>query len=258
VFNSVLGQGENQRSQLGAGTLASIVIHVAIITLVAAFSTPLALNQEKEPDERQVVFLAPRRPPPPPPPAPTAVVVPRTTPPKKKPELVAPRVIPPAPPEPKEPPKEEPPPEPPPVTGPPDSTTPASYTGPVDPNSTTPFDPNYKGPYGPPGQGGPGRYTSEVLPFGEGMTRPKQVSGLAAPQYTREALESGVEGKAIVRCTLSIEGRARDCQVIKSLPLMDRAILDWISDNRYAPVMFQGKPVSVKYVFIFQLAMPGR
>lgn len=257
MFNSVLGQGEGQRSQLGVGTLASVIVHVLALGFVAMHTTPLALKQEKA-VEREVTFIAPRRlPPPPPPPPPAIAAVPQTVRPKKRQELVAPKVIPPAPPEAKEPPKEEPPPEPP-VTGPPDSTTPSSYTGPVDPNSTTPFDPNYKGPYGPPGQGGTGQYTSEVLPFGEGMTRPKQVSGRAAPEYTRDALEAGVEGKVIVRCTLSTEGRARDCQIIKSLPLMDRAILDWISNNRYSPVMFQGKPVSVKYVFIFQLALPGR
>jgi protein TonB len=100
-----------------------------------------------------------------------------------------------------------------------------------------------------------GQGTRAVLPFGAGMTRPQRISG-RDPVYSKEALAARVEGLMIVRCTITVEGRLDRCRVIKTLPFMERAVLDALATHRYTPVMFQGQPVSVQYVFNIKLVMP--
>ena len=96
-----------------------------------------------------------------------------------------------------------------------------------------------------------------TIPFGEGMTRPEPIPGQSpAPDYTREALEAHIEGLIIVKCVITAEGRLQNCQIIKPLPHMDAAVLEWLSNRRYTPVTFQGRPTKVSYVFNFKLKMP--
>ncbi len=94
-----------------------------------------------------------------------------------------------------------------------------------------------------------------VLPFGAGMNRPSKVAG-REPQYTREALAARIEGLAIVKCVIRTDGTLANCRTIKSLPHMDREILAALATHRYTPVMYQGRPVSVDYVFNIRLKLP--
>jgi TonB family protein len=96
----------------------------------------------------------------------------------------------------------------------------------------------------------------ELLPFGEGMTRPVLVERGKPVQYSREALEAKVDGTMIVRCTITTEGRVERCVVLKTLPFLEQAVLENLYSSRYTPVTFQGKPVSVGYTFNVRLAPP--
>ena len=89
------------------------------------------------------------------------------------------------------------------------------------------------------------------------MTRPVLVERGAAVSYTREALEARVEGTMIVRCTITVEGRVEKCQVLKSLPFLEQAVLENLYSSRYKPVTFQGKPVAVGYTFNVRLVPPN-
>jgi hypothetical protein len=87
----------------------------------------------------------------------------------------------------------------------------------------------------------------------EGMTRPVRLpqpddtSGGATPRA------QGATGQSVVRCTLTVEGRAEDCRVLKSLgPMTDEAVILWLFRQRYKPVTCAGKPVAVGYVFNFR------
>ena len=102
----------------------------------------------------------------------------------------------------------------------------------------------------------PASPAGELLPFGEGMTRPVLLERGKAVQYTREALEAKVEGTMIVRCTITAEGRVEQCIVLKPLPFLEQAVLENLYSSRYAPVTFQGKPVAVGYTFNVRLAPP--
>ena len=93
---------------------------------------------------------------------------------------------------------------------------------------------------------------ASILPFGEGMTRPVSISPDEI-QYTREAREAKVAGTMIVRCLITTEGSLQNCRIMKSVPMMDEAVLSALARHRGAPVMYQGHPVSVEYTYTIRL-----
>jgi serine/threonine-protein kinase len=96
----------------------------------------------------------------------------------------------------------------------------------------------------------------DVVPFGEGMTRPVLMQPGRPITYTREAIAARVEGVSIVRCVITAEGAVERCKVIKPLPFMDDAVLEHLQSLRFLPVTYQGKPVSVGYNFSVRLTLP--
>jgi protein TonB len=74
--------------------------------------------------------------------------------------------------------------------------------------------------------------------------------------YTPQALVAGVQGTMLVKCVITQEGEVRDCRTLKGLPHMDDAVMGALEGRRYRPVSFQGKPVSVSYVFTVRLTLP--
>jgi eukaryotic-like serine/threonine-protein kinase len=96
----------------------------------------------------------------------------------------------------------------------------------------------------------------DVVPFGEGMTRPVLLQAGRPIIYTREASAARVEGTMIVRCVITTEGKVERCNVIKPLPFMSEAVVEHLNSQRFQPVTYQGKPVSVGYNFSVRLALP--
>ncbi|HZJ54331.1 MAG TPA: TonB family protein [Myxococcaceae bacterium] len=96
----------------------------------------------------------------------------------------------------------------------------------------------------------------DVVPFGEGMTRPVLLQSGRPITYTREAIAARVEGVSIVRCVITAEGAVERCKVIKPLPFMDDAVLEHLQSQRFQPVTYQGHPVSVGYNFSVRLTLP--
>ncbi|MCC6559155.1 MAG: energy transducer TonB, partial [Polyangiaceae bacterium] len=114
---------------------------------------------------------------------------------------------------------------------------------------------------GPPGGGGgvappppPPAPTTITLPVSASMQRPTLISG-PQPQYTREALAARVEGTVIAKCVITTEGRLRGCRIIKGLPHMEAAVLEALSQQRYTPVLFSGRPINVEYVLSFKMTL---
>jgi protein TonB len=60
----------------------------------------------------------------------------------------------------------------------------------------------------------------------------------------------------LVRCVVGLDGKVRDCQVLKALPFMERAVLDALERRTYSPALFEGKPIEVQYTFRIQLKLP--
>jgi protein TonB len=94
-----------------------------------------------------------------------------------------------------------------------------------------------------------------VLPFTDGMTRPKLLD-MVEPQYTREARDASVKGLFLAKCVITTAGTLQKCRVVKGLPMMDQAVLTALARWRYTPVIYQGKPVAVEYVIQVRLAGP--
>ncbi|HEU4410723.1 MAG TPA: energy transducer TonB [Polyangiaceae bacterium] len=110
-----------------------------------------------------------------------------------------------------------------------------------------------------PGQLGALRRTGDdaslvVYPFGEGMARPQLLSG-RDPKYTPEALKRGVEGTVIARCVIDREGQVRACRIIRGVDSMNDEVIQALESRRYTPVVYDGRPVDVDYVFRVHLVL---
>jgi periplasmic protein TonB len=77
------------------------------------------------------------------------------------------------------------------------------------------------------------------------------------PAYTSQALEREVEGTMVVRCLVTIDGHVRECRVLKSLPFMDRAVIDALECRVYQPYAPKGQAVEVNYTFRIRLTLPN-
>jgi TonB family protein len=84
------------------------------------------------------------------------------------------------------------------------------------------------------------------------MTRPQRLSGEPI-RYSNEALALRVQGVMVVRCVITREGRIENCRILEPLPYMERNALTSLYSQRYTPVLFAGKPVSVDYTFTLVL-----
>jgi len=111
-------------------------------------------------------------------------------------------------------------------------------------------------PTATPAPAAPAATVPSVLPFGPEMSRPSLISG-GELSYPREAILAGISGTIIAKCTITAEGALRSCRIIKGLPFLDKAALDVLATRRYSPVMYQGKAVSVEYVFNLKVAPPA-
>jgi len=102
--------------------------------------------------------------------------------------------------------------------------------------------------------GAPPVPSSEILPFGEGMSPPRLLEG-AEPAYPREAREARVQGTMLVRCVITTTGALQGCRVLQSLPYLEQPVLEALAHRRYSPVLFQGRPVNVAYVIPFRFEL---
>jgi periplasmic protein TonB len=237
MFDSVLGRGVAAPVRFGTGAVVSAFTHA----LLVAGALILSMQPAKESKPEIVINFPDFRPPrgggapaASPEPVRRRKIQPRTFP---KSVLVQPSILPP--PDPTPPPVDNHPPG-------PDAPSAIGVSGSGGPGPDL-------GGEGPGGDGGGGG--GEVEVFTGEMTRPVQLEG-RDPQYTREALEAHVEGVMVARCVITTAGRLEGCRILKPLPHMEQAVLASLATRRYTPVMYQGRPVSVQYVFQIRLVLP--
>jgi protein TonB len=108
-----------------------------------------------------------------------------------------------------------------------------------------------------PGTGGPGfgTRTGPIAFEGQSMTPPQRLSG-PDPRYTQQALEHEVEGVMEVRCIVGLDGKVSDCHAVRSLPFMDREVIEALLRRRYLPATQGGRAIAVEYVFHIELRLP--
>jgi eukaryotic-like serine/threonine-protein kinase len=90
----------------------------------------------------------------------------------------------------------------------------------------------------------------------ETMNRPVVLEKGKPLAYTQEALRARVEGTMIVKCIIATNGRVENCRFIKSLPYMEKAVLDALTSRTYKPLTLEGRAVPVDYVFEVKLKLP--
>jgi TonB-like protein len=99
---------------------------------------------------------------------------------------------------------------------------------------------------GPEGPGGGGPPSTEVIPFGPGMS-PMVLLSSAPIQMPPEAAAAHVHGQLIIECQITETGAVAGCRALQSVPLMDEAVIHSFMQRRYAPITFQGHTVSVRF-----------
>ncbi len=253
MFDSVLQSNGIAPSRFGAGAVSSLIVHGAIIAGAVYMSLHHA-SKSKDDGPEVTFFQAPPPPPPPPPPAGGSSV-----------QVVKHEVKP---------------------IVKPDTFVDVKDKKPVDETPKPSDSPKSDSPKGEVGgvvggvEGGVaggvvggvvggtlggvvggelGGTGTQVVAFGEGMTRPKQTSGVDFKTdfvYPREAAEAHVGGLAIVRCRIELDGHLEGCRIIKGLAHMDSAILAALATQRYTPVMFEGHAVLVDYTFNLRFVAP--
>lgn len=87
------------------------------------------------------------------------------------------------------------------------------------------------------------------------LVPPHRISG-PDPEYTSQAYDHEVEGAMAVECIVGADGHVRKCKAIKTLPFMERAVIDALEARTYAPAELDGKAIDVDYTFHLQFKMP--
>ncbi len=236
MFESVLRRESLPKRRFGSGAIIAIAVHAGAVAFAVWASATSAMRDRQD---VAVTFVKAPPPPPPPPPAPVA----RQARPKPRPDqprtvlqqaIVAPTVVPDV-----RPPEQEP------------LEKPATegVAGGIEGGEVG----------GVPGGIVGGVVDSRDAPLefdARRMTEPRKVSG-PDPQYSEKALEHEVQGRMIVKCVVTTEGRVHGCRVVRSLPFMDRAAIQALEQRRYTPALMGGRPVEVDYTFILTLRLPN-
>ena len=96
--------------------------------------------------------------------------------------------------------------------------------------------------------------TSSPMVFQSGMTSPVRISG-TDPAYPMRARTRGISGTVVMRCVVTETGLAQNCMILKSPAYLDEAVLAASRSWRFTPVVWQGRPVSVNYVFKYKFQL---
>jgi len=242
MFDSVLDRGVAPRRRLATGAVFSVFGHAAVLSLALLVRPPARVEEAVT---APLVFVPPIFTPAPAPapkgPAPAHPGPARPARPRQ--ELVAPAAVP------KKIVELE-------TQPPPDETQ--DKTPQVGAQIGNPFGtPRPDGPPGDPNGTGDGNGTCtgrgcDVM----GMTAPILLQRGREPDYTQEALEAHIEGLMTVECVLTLEGRLQQCRVLRSLPYMERAVVEALMTRRYTPATLHGRPLPVRYTIQVKLVMP--
>jgi protein TonB len=95
----------------------------------------------------------------------------------------------------------------------------------------------------PAGDVDPPAWTRDGIRVGAGAvpTRVKNV----APIYPELARASQVQGVVVLEARIGPDGRVTNARVLRSVPLLDQAAIEALSQWEYQPTLLNGSPVPV-------------
>ena len=65
------------------------------------------------------------------------------------------------------------------------------------------------------------------------------------PVYPPIAMAAAVQGVVIIEATIDTDGRVSDARILRSIPLLDQAALDAVSQWEFTPTLMNGVPIPV-------------
>jgi eukaryotic-like serine/threonine-protein kinase len=107
--------------------------------------------------------------------------------------------------------------------------------------------PELPAPVRAPAPTGPVEFTDAMMP-------PLKISG-PDPEYTQRAIDHESEGTMLVRCIVTVQGLVHSCQALKTVPFMERPVIEALERRRYKPASLHGKPIEVYYTFQITLKL---
>jgi TonB family protein len=95
-----------------------------------------------------------------------------------------------------------------------------------------------------------------VVPAEQLTTRAKQVSAGEAPKYSEAARAASAEGTAVARCIVTAQGKLDHCRIMKSVALMDEAILESLKTRVYEPAKVKADAVASEISIVLKVQKP--
>ena len=76
------------------------------------------------------------------------------------------------------------------------------------------------------------------------------------PMYPDDARTLGVQGVVIIEALIGVDGAVHDACVLRSIPLLDQAAIDAVTQWRFEPVYLNGVPQAVMMTVTVNFTLP--
>jgi TonB family protein len=76
------------------------------------------------------------------------------------------------------------------------------------------------------------------------------------PVYPPEAEAGGVQGVVIIDARIDVDGCVRNAEVVRSVPELDQAAIDAVTQWEFSPTVLNGKPIAVLLTITVRFALP--
>jgi TonB family protein len=84
----------------------------------------------------------------------------------------------------------------------------------------------------------------EPVRIGGDIKEPRRIRDVK-PVYPEIAQQAGIQGIVIIEAIIGADGAVQRAQILRSVPLLDQAALDAVTQWRYTPTVLNGQPVPV-------------
>jgi TonB family protein len=100
-------------------------------------------------------------------------------------------------------------------------------------------------------------FSTAPVRVGGNVRAPRPIAH-ADPVYPQSALAARIQGVVIIQATIGPDGLVDEAQILRSLPELDQAALDAVSQWQYEPVLLNGVavPVIMTVTVNFSLRQP--
>jgi len=101
------------------------------------------------------------------------------------------------------------------------------------------------GPSSAPASANAGGATQQRLRVGGAVKAPRRLVNVN-PVYPEEAQAAGISGVVILECVIGVDGSVIEARVLQSIPELDQAAIDAVSQWQYETTLLNGEPVEVE------------